>query len=106
MWRAGDRARLRYKGQPLWHERLVIGEAHVGNSEEDAYLFYNRRTGALCRPRTLRATHVVAGAALPADRKRASPAGPARGPAFGHRCSDQCLLRGPSSERWLSRSLG
>lgn len=81
MWRAGDRVLLRYVGQPLWHERLVIGEAYDGNwviatpdfhmyeeplqtcadvteviampaarvlpskvPEEDAYLFYNRRT--------------------------------------------------------------
>lgn len=81
MWRPGDRVLLRYEGEPLWHERLVVGEAFDGNwvvgtpdfdvyeeplqpggdvadviamppdrvlpariPEEDAYLFYNRRT--------------------------------------------------------------
>lgn len=31
MWKAGDRVLLRYEGQPLRHEQLVIGEAYGGN---------------------------------------------------------------------------
>lgn len=38
---------VRYTGLPLWHERLVVGEAPGGRwvvATPDAYLFYNRRT--------------------------------------------------------------
>lgn len=31
LWRPGDRVLVRYEGEPLWHERLVIGEAFDGN---------------------------------------------------------------------------